>query len=67
MFFYNEKKTTVAKGEEEGRKVQEEARVAEAKARVVAQAKTEARMVEATPAEENEQDIEKRTGRKQKT
>ena len=59
MFFYNEKKTTVAKGEEEGRKVQTEARV-------VAEAKTEARMLKATPDKENEQVIEERTGRKQK-
>ena len=66
MFFYNEKKTIVAKGEEEGRKVQTEAGVVEAEAMVVAEAKTDARMVKANPADETGQDIEERTGRKQK-
>ena len=66
MLFYNEKKTTVAKGDEEGKKVQTEARVVEAEVRVVAEAKTDARMVKATPAEETEQGIEERTRRKQK-
>ena len=66
MFFYKEKRTTAAKGEEEGRKVQAEARVVNTEAMVVAQAKTDARMVKATPAEETEQGIEERTRRKQK-